>query len=91
MNKSQFAQAIAEKSGLSKNDASKALDGFQEALLETLKDGDKVTLAGFGTFQVRERAARTGRNPQTGEEMQVPASKSCAFKPGRTFKDQINV
>jgi DNA-binding protein HU-beta len=90
MNKSQFAEAIAEKSGLSKRDAQKALDGFQDALLEAMQNGEKVSLTGFGTFEVRERAARTGRNPQTGEEMEVAASKNAAFKPGKGFKDALN-
>ena len=90
MNKSQFAEAIADKSGLSKRDAQKALDGFQDALLEAMQNGEKVSLTGFGTFEVRERAARTGRNPQTGETMEVAASKNAAFKPGKSFKDALN-
>ena len=90
MNKSQFAEAIADKSGLSKRDAQKALDGFQDALQEAMQRGEKVSLTGFGTFEVRERAARTGRNPQTGATMEVPASRNAAFKPGKAFKDALN-
>lgn len=90
MNKSQFAEAISEKSGLSKRDAQAALDGFQDALLEAMQRGEKISLTGFGTFEVRERAARTGRNPQTGETMEVAASKNAAFKPGKSFKDALN-
>ena len=90
MNKSQFAEAIAEKSGLSKRDAQRALDGFQDALQEAMQRGEKVSLTGFGTFEVRERAARTGRNPQTGETMEVAASRNAAFKPGKAFKDALN-
>ena len=90
MNKSQFAEAIAEKSGLSKRDAQRALDGFQDALQEAMQRGEKVSLTGFGTFEVRERAARTGRNPQTGETMEVAASRNAAFKPGKSFKDALN-
>jgi DNA-binding protein HU-beta len=90
MNKNQFAEAIADKSGLSKRDAQRALDGFQDALMDAMQRGEKVSLTGFGTFEVRERGARTGRNPQTGETMQVAASKNAAFKPGKSFKDALN-
>ncbi|MDQ3709738.1 MAG: HU family DNA-binding protein [Actinomycetota bacterium] len=90
MNKSQLADAAADKSGLSKGDTSKALDAVIDSITEALQSGDKVSLTGFGTFEVRDRAARTGRNPQTGAEMQVPASKAPAFKAGKSFKDAVN-
>ncbi len=90
MNKSQLADAAAGKSGLSKGDTSKALDAVLDSITEALQGGDKVSLTGFGTFEVRDRAARTGRNPQTGAEMQVPASKAPAFKAGKRFKDAVN-
>ncbi|MBA3371984.1 MAG: HU family DNA-binding protein [Actinomycetota bacterium] len=90
MNKSQLADVAANKSGLSKGDTSKALDAVLDSITEALQGGDKVSLTGFGTFEVRDRAARTGRNPQTGAEMQVPASKAPAFKAGKSFKDAVN-
>ena len=90
MNKSKLADAAADKSGLSKGDTSKALDAVLDSITEALQGGDKVSLTGFGTFEVRDRAARTGRNPQTGAEMQVPASKAPAFKAGKSFKDAVN-
>ena len=90
MNKSQLADAAADKSGLSKGDTSKALDAVLDSITEALQGGDKVSLTGFSTFEVRDRAARTGRNPQTGAEMQVPASKAPAFKAGKSFKDAVN-
>ncbi|CAN5719425.1 HU family DNA-binding protein [soil metagenome] len=90
MNKSQLADVAANKSGLSKGDTSKALDAVLDSITEALQGGDKVSLTGFGTFEVRDRAARTGRNPQTGAEMQVPAYKAPAFKAGKSFKDAVN-
>ncbi|MBA2529661.1 MAG: HU family DNA-binding protein [Euzebyales bacterium] len=90
MNKSQLADAAASKSGLQKGDMGKALDAVLDSITDALRSGQKVSLTGFGTFEVRERAARTGRNPQTGEEMQVPASKAPAFKAGKSFKDAVN-
>ena len=90
MNKSQLAEAAAERAGLSKGDASKALDAVLDTITTALQDGEKVSLTGFGTFEVRDRAARTARNPQTGAEMQVAASKAPAFKAGKGFKDAIN-
>ncbi|HVM21440.1 MAG TPA: HU family DNA-binding protein [Egibacteraceae bacterium] len=90
MNKSQLAEAAAERAGISKGDASKALDAVLDTITSALQDGEKVSLTGFGTFEVRDRAARTARNPQTGEEMQVAASKAPAFKAGKGFKDAIN-
>ncbi len=90
MNKSQLADAAADKSGLSKGDTSRALDAVLDSITEALQGGDKVSLTGFGTFELRERAARTGRNPQTGEQLQVAASKAPAFKPAKAFKDAVN-
>lgn len=90
MNKSELINAIAEKSGLTKKDSEKALNAFVEAVEESLIKGDKVQLIGFGTFEVRERSARKGRNPQTGEEIMIPATKVPAFKPGKAFKDSVN-
>ncbi len=90
MNKSQLAEAAADRAGISKGDASKALDAVLDTIQSALQDGEKVSLTGFGTFEVRDRAARTARNPQTGEEMQVAASKAPAFKAGKGFKDAIN-
>jgi DNA-binding protein HU-beta len=80
MNKSELIDAIAEKGGLSKTDAGKALDATIASITEALKAGDTVTLVGFGTFSVKERAARTGRNPKTGEELQIKATKYLALK-----------
>lgn len=82
MNKTDFIGAVAEKAGLSKGDAKKAVDAFMETIAEQLKAGDKVTLLGFGTFSVTEKAARTGRNPRTKEEIVIPARKTPKFKPG---------
>ena len=90
MNKTELVAAIAEKAELSKKDAEKALKAFTETVAETLQKGDKVQLIGFGTFGVAERAARTGKNPQTKEEIQIPASKAPKFKAGRALKDTVN-
>ncbi|MBM7701715.1 HU family DNA-binding protein [Metabacillus iocasae] len=89
MNKTELINAVAEASELSKKDATKAVDAVFESILETLKTGDKVQLIGFGNFEVRERAARKGRNPQTGDEIEIPASKVPAFKPGKALKDAV--
>lgn len=89
MNKSELIDAIAEKGGLSKTDAGKALDATIASITEALKSGDTVTLVGFGTFNVKERAARTGRNPQTGAEIKIAASKVPAFVSGKALKDAI--
>jgi len=89
MNKTDLINAVAEKSELSKKDATKAVDAVFDAVAEALKDGDKVQLIGFGNFEVRERSARKGRNPQTGEEIDIPASKVPAFKPGKALKDAV--
>ena len=90
MNKTELVAAIAEKADLSKKDAEAALKAFSDVVAEALKKGDKVQLVGFGTFEVSERAARTGRNPQTGAEMEIPASKAPKFKAGKALKDMVN-
>ena len=90
MNKNDLVAAIAEKAGLSKKDSEKALKAFEEAVTEELKKGGKVQLVGFGMFDVAERAAREGRNPQTGAAMPIPASKAPRFKVGKTLKDAVN-
>jgi len=89
VNKSELIDAIAESADLSKAAAGRALDGAIEAISGALKGGDQVTLVGFGTFSVKQRAAREGRNPQTGATIQIKASKSPAFKAGKTFKDAV--
>ncbi len=90
MNKTELISAVAEKTGLSKKDAENAVGAVINTVIDTLAQGDKVQLVGFGTFEVRERSARTGRDPRTNNEIQIPASKSPAFKVGKAFKDTIN-
>ena len=90
MNKQDLISAIAENANLSKKDAEAALSAFVGAVETALKNGEKVQLVGFGSFEVRERAARTGRNPQTGAEMQIAAAKVPSFKAGKALKDLIN-
>ena len=90
MNKTEFIAAVAEKAEISKKDSEKALKAFVDAVAEQLKAGDKVQLVGFGTFEVSERAAREGRNPQTGETMTIAACKAPKFKAGKALKDAIN-
>jgi DNA-binding protein HU-beta len=90
MNKSELIVALAQKAELSKKDAEKALGAFVEVITETLKAGDKVQLVGFGTFESKVRPARTARNPRTGEEIQIEASKTAAFKVGKALKDSLN-
>ncbi|KJG13710.1 transcriptional regulator HU subunit alpha [Photobacterium iliopiscarium] len=90
MNKTQLVDKIAESADISKASAGRALDAFIETVTETLTSGDQVALVGFGTFSVRERAARTGRNPQTGAEIQIAAAKVPGFKPGKALKDSVN-
>ena len=90
MNKTELIAAIAEKTELSKKDAEKALKAFTDVVAEELKKGEKSQLVGFGTFEVSERAARTGRNPQTKEEITIPASKAPKFKAGKALKDIVN-
>jgi len=87
LNKTELVNAVVESTQLSKKDAAKAVDSVFSAITEALKEGGKVQLVGFGNFEVRERAARKGRNPQTGEEIDIPASKVPAFKPGKALKD----
>lgn len=87
MNKSELVAKVAETSELSKKDAGKAVDAIFDAISEALQSGDKVQLVGFGNFEVRERSARKGRNPQTGEEIEIPASKIPAFKAGKALRD----
>jgi DNA-binding protein HU-beta len=87
MNKSDLINKVAEVTDLSKKDAAKAVDAVFDAISEALQSGDKVQLVGFGNFEVRERSARKGRNPQTGEEIDIPASKVPAFKPGKSLRD----
>ena len=90
MNKSELIDAIAANSGLSKADAGRALDGFTAAITNALVAGDSVSMVGFGTFSVKHRAARAGRNPRTGETIQIKASNIPAFKAGKALKDAVN-
>ena len=90
MNKTEFVAAIAENAGLSKKDAEKAVKAFADVVACELKKGEKSQLVGVGTFEVSERAARTGRNPQTGKEMKIAASKAPKFKAGKALKDAVN-
>ncbi len=90
MNKAELVAVIAEKAGISKKDAEAALKAFTEVVSEELAKGGKVMLIGFGTFEVSERSERTGRNPQTGEEMKIAASKAPKFKAGKALKDAVN-
>ena len=90
MNKSELIDAIAETADISKAAAGRALDGFVGGVIEALKNGDQVSLIGFGTFSVKDRAARTGRNPQTGQTIEIAASKIPGFKAGKALKDALN-
>lgn len=90
MNRTELVAAMAEKTQLSKKDADAALKAFIDVVSEELKKGEKIQLVGFGTFEVSERAAREGRNPQTGETMTISASKSPKFKAGKALKDMVN-
>ena len=90
MNKAELVAAMAEKTGLSKKDAEAALKAFTDIVAEELKKGEKIQLVGFGTFEVAERSAREGRNPQTGATMKIPASKAPKFKAGKALKDAVN-
>lgn len=89
MNKTELVASVVEKAGLKKADAEKAVAAVIDSVVETLKKGDKVQLVGFGTFEVRERAAREGRNPQTGATMKIAASKNPVFKAGKALKDAV--
>ena len=90
MNKGELVAAMVKKSGLSRKHCETALDAFVEATGDALKNGEKVHLVGFGTFEVKERAARTGRNPRTMEPVAIPASKQPVFRPGKAFKETIH-
>lgn len=90
MNKSELIDAVAGTADISKADAGRAVDALVNTISGALKSGDSVTLVGFGTFLVRDRAARTGRNPKTGEVLQIKASKVPAFKAGKALKDAVN-
>ena len=90
MNKGEFIDAIADHAELTKADAGRALEAMVAAITNALKAGDTVTLVGFGTFSVRERGARTGRNPRTGEAINIKKSKNPAFKAGKALKDAVN-
>lgn len=90
MNKAEFVTALAEKTGMKKTEAEKAMKGFMDVVAETLKSGEKISLVGFGTFEVAEREAREGRNPKTGKTMTIPASKAPKFKAGRALKEAVN-
>ncbi len=90
MNKTELVEAVAQSSNLSKADAQRAVDAVIDSITEALAKGEQVSVVGFGTFLVRERAARTGRNPQTGATIEIAASKVPAFKAGKALKDAVN-
>ena len=90
MNKAEWIAAVAAKTGDTKKAAEEAVNAFVEVVTNALKEGDKVQLVGFGSFEVRKRAARKGRNPQTKEEIKIPASKAPVFKAGKALKDLVN-
>ncbi|MBB3182501.1 DNA-binding protein HU-beta [Halomonas fontilapidosi] len=90
MNKSELIEAIAASADIPKAAASRALDAMVDTVTDSLKKGDSVSLVGFGTFQVKERAARTGRNPQTGQPIEISAAKVPSFKAGKALKDSVN-
>lgn len=90
MNKSELTDAIAAAADISKASASRALDAVIDSITDTLKSGDKVSLVGFGTFEIKDRAARVGRNPKTGEEITIAAARVPSFKAGKSLKDAVN-
>lgn len=90
MNKTQLIESVVAKSGMKKKDAEAAVNALTESIADALKSGDKVQIVGFGTFEVKAREARTGRNPKTGETITVPASKHPAFSASKALKDQLN-
>ena len=90
MNKAELVQAVADAANITKADAGRAVNAVVESVSSALKNGDQVTLIGFGTFSVRERAARTGRNPRTGEPITIAAAKVPGFKPGKALKESVN-
>ncbi len=89
MNKADLINALAAKNEISKKDAEKAVNGVLDLIADALKDGDKVQIMGFGSFEVKERAARTGKNPATGETIEIAASKAVVFKAGKALKDSV--
>jgi DNA-binding protein HU-beta len=91
MNKNDFVEQISQRTGLSKADANNALDAVTDIITETMQGGKKISLVGFGSFEVGARAARTGRHPQTGQPMEIAASKVVKFKGGKKLKDAVNV
>lgn len=90
MNKKDIIKKVAENTGMTQKDVTVIVDTFVDAVMDSIKDG-KVSISGFGTFEVVERAARMGRNPKTGMEIEIPASKSPKFKPAKAFKDSVNM
>ena len=90
MNRNDLVDAVAERTGLAKSDAARAVEAVLGTVTETLQKGDAVVIAGFGTFAVKTRAARTGRNPRTGESIAIPASRVSSFKAGKALKDALN-
>lgn len=90
MNKTELIAKVAEATEMTKKDATQSVEAVLDSITEALRSGDKVQLIGFGNFEVRERAARKGRNPQTGEEIDIPASKVPAFRPGKQLKEVVN-
>ena len=90
MNKTELTAALAANAGISKKDAEKALNAFVDVVTDTLSKGDKVQIVGFGSFEVKDRPARVARNPRTGEEIKIDASKAPAFKAGKALKDTVN-
>ena len=90
MNKTELVAAVAEQADITKKDADKPITAFTEVVAKELRNGGKIQLVGFGTFEVSERAEREGRNPQTGETMKIAASKAPKFKPGKALKDEVN-
>ncbi len=89
MNKAELVAVVAERLNITKVDAERTFDGFLEVICETLGEGEKVVISGFGTFEVRDRVARVGRNPRTGEDINIPSQKSPAFKAGKGMKDAV--
>ena len=90
MNKTELVAGVAEKAGLTKKDAEKAVNALFDCVQQALAAGEKVQLIGFGTFEVKQRAARKGRNPRTGQDIEIPASSSPSFKAGKALKDAVN-
>ncbi|MBO6002975.1 MAG: HU family DNA-binding protein [Mailhella sp.] len=90
MNKTELINAVAKNAGIARKDADKAVNAALEAIVASLKAGDKIQIVGFGAFEVKERAARTARNPRTGEEIKIEAAKAVSFKPGKALKDEVN-